>query len=88
MNVRSIQSTPIAAMTQPTRAQGKPSDPAAKPAPVASTTPAATVSLTSGVPASVKAEDRAAYQQLLRSMGGNQMAALAALRAQEAAEGE
>jgi hypothetical protein len=88
MNVSAIQSTALAAVPQPARVPAKTTAPAAKPAPVATATPAATVSLTSGVPASVKAEDRAAYQQFLRSMGGNQMAALAALRAQEAAEGE
>ena len=46
-------------------------------------TPAATNS-TSGVPASVKAEDRALYAQILKSVGGNASAALAALASIEA----
>jgi hypothetical protein len=46
-------------------------------------TPAATNS-TSGVPASVKPEDRALYAQILKSVGGNASAALAALAAIEA----
>jgi hypothetical protein len=45
--------------------------------------PAATDS-TSGVPASVKPEDRALYAQILKSVGGNASAALAALAAIEA----
>jgi hypothetical protein len=48
-------------------------------------TPAATNS-TSGVPASVKPEDRALYAQILKSVGGNASAALAALAAIEAKE--
>ena len=46
-------------------------------------TPAATVALT-GVPATVKAEDRALYMQILKSVGGNVNAALAGLAAAEA----
>jgi hypothetical protein len=46
-------------------------------------TPAATNS-TSGVPASVKPEDRALYAQILKSVGGNASAALAALASIEA----
>jgi hypothetical protein len=46
-------------------------------------TPAATNS-TSGVPASVKPEDRALYAQILKSVGGNASAAIAALAAIEA----
>ena len=46
-------------------------------------TPAATND-TSGVPASVKPEDRALYAQILKSVGGNAGAALAALSAIEA----
>ena len=41
---------------------------------------------TSGVPASVKPEDRALYAQILKSVGGNASAALAALAAIEAKE--
>jgi hypothetical protein len=48
--------------------------------------PAATVTLTA-VPASVKPEDRALYLQILKSVGGNAAAALAALQASEAAKG-
>ena len=48
-------------------------------------TPAATNS-TSGVPASVKPEDRALYAQILKSVGGNASAALAAIAAIEAKE--
>jgi hypothetical protein len=40
----------------------------------------------SGVPATVKAEDRALYLQILKSVGGNVNAALAALAAAEAKE--
>jgi hypothetical protein len=49
------------------------------------TTPAATVTIT-GVPASVKPEDRALYMQILKSLGGNVAAALTALQAKEASE--
>jgi len=54
--------------------------PAAKPA-----TPAVKVQMTS-VPASVAADDRATYLQILKSNGGNADAALAAIRAMEAKE--
>ena len=47
-------------------------------------TPAATVS-TTGVPATVEPEDRAEYLQLLKALGGNVNAALAALAARAAA---
>jgi hypothetical protein len=50
-------------------------------------TPAATVAI-SGVPATVKPEDRALYMQILKSVGGNVNAALAGLAAAEAKEGE
>jgi hypothetical protein len=50
-------------------------------------TPAATVTV-SGVPATVKAEDRALYMQILKSVGGNVNAALAALAAVEAREAD
>jgi hypothetical protein len=59
------------------------------PAPAASVAalvgPAATVT-TTGVPATVKAEDRALYLQILKSVGGNVNAALAGLAAAEAKE--
>jgi len=54
--------------------------PAAKPA-----TPAVKVQMTS-VPASVAADDRATYLQILKSNGGNAAAALAAIQAMEAKE--
>jgi hypothetical protein len=63
---------------------------AAGPASVADlSTPAATVVFT-GVPATVKPEDRSLYTQILKSVGGNvnaALAALAALEAKESAEG-
>jgi hypothetical protein len=42
----------------------------------------------SGIPATVKPDDRALYTQILKSVGGNVNAALAALAAKEAAEAE
>jgi hypothetical protein len=42
----------------------------------------------SGVPPTVKPEDRALYMQILKSVGGNVNAALAGLAAAEAKEGE
>jgi hypothetical protein len=57
--------------------------PAPAPAPVAS--PAATVQMTS-VPASVAADDRSTYLQILKANGGNVAAALAAIAAIEAKE--
>ncbi len=56
------------------------------PAPAApQATPAVTVQMTS-VPASVAADDRATYLQILKSNGGNAAAALAAVQAMEAKE--
>jgi hypothetical protein len=49
--------------------------------------PAAKVTI-SGVPATVKLEDRALYMQILKSVGGNVNAALAGLAAAEAKESE
>ena len=49
--------------------------------------PAATVTI-SGIPETVKPEDRALCTQILKSVGGNVNAALAALAAKEAAEAE
>jgi hypothetical protein len=77
----------------------KPAPPAAAPAPApapapaaapqasvaALSTPAAKVTIT-GVPATVKPEDRALYLQILKSVGGNVNAALAALAMAEAKE--
>jgi hypothetical protein len=62
---------------------GRPPAPAAAPAPALS--PAATVQITS-VPASVPADDRTTYLQILKANGGNVAAALAAVAAMEAKE--
>jgi hypothetical protein len=69
----------------PPASAAAPAAPAAPQASAAALTPAATTSLT-GIPASVKPEDRALYTQILRSVGGNVNAALAAYQAVEAAE--
>jgi hypothetical protein len=70
-------STPAVRSARPT--------PAARAVSVAAlSTPAATVSTTS-IPATVKPEDRAEYLQLLKALGGNVSAALAALAAKAAA---
>ncbi|MGA3030509.1 MAG: hypothetical protein ABSE58_07215 [Candidatus Limnocylindrales bacterium] len=91
MNVRAIDPT-TTALTQASAASsapGKkpsPAGPSAKPAPAAALpTPAATVAV-SGIPATVKPEDRALYMQILKSVGGNVNAALAGLAAAEAKE--
>ena len=92
MNVSAIEPTSTALATwqaAATNSQAKEASPAAA-APVsvaALSTPAATVAI-SGVPASVKPEDRALYKQILKAVGGNINAARAALAAREAAEGE
>jgi hypothetical protein len=96
MNVSAIDPT-TTALTQSAAAANaptkKPAQPAAAPAPApapqasvaALSTPAAKVTI-SGVPATVKPEDRALYMQILKSVGGNVNAALAALAAAEAKE--
>jgi hypothetical protein len=76
---------PAQAAAASTPAQEAPAAPAARPAPAPVSTPAATVAI-SGVPATVKAEDRALYMQILKSVGGNVNAALAGLAAAEAKE--
>jgi hypothetical protein len=92
MNVSAVDPT----TTAPARAAAAANAPARKPAPPAAapqvsvaalSTPAATAAI-SGVPATVKPEDRALYLQILKSVGGNVNAALAALAAKESAEGE
>jgi hypothetical protein len=60
---------------------------APQPSVTALATPAATVTTTS-VPATVKPQDRALYLQILKSVGGNVSAALAALAALEAKQAE
>ena len=96
MNVKAIESTsatqqaaaarPPAGKAPQAAAQvaGKAQPPAAPAVSVrALLTPAATNGTTS-VPATVKPEDRALYLQILKSLGGNVTAALAALAALEA----
>ena len=91
MNVQAIDTrSPSARTAAPATApKSTPSSPppaprAAAPVTVAALpTPAATASVTS-VPASVRPEDRALYLQILKSLGGNVSAALAALQAEEA----
>jgi hypothetical protein len=90
MNLRPIE--PINASTaqsaSPTKPAAKPSE-APRPAPrstppanvAALSTPAATATIS--VPASVKPEDRTLYMQILKALGGNTAAALAALSAFE-----
>ncbi len=92
MNVRAIEPTSTTLVTQAAAL----ANPPAKKAPPAGTAPATVAALASpaakvtisGVPASVKPEDRALYMQILKSVGGNVGAALGALQAKEAAEGE
>jgi hypothetical protein len=91
MNVGAIEPTSSALAAQSSSAASPPARraPPAAPAPsvAALSTPAATVTV-SGVPATVKAEDRALYMQILKSVGGNVNAALAALAAVEAREAD
>ena len=83
MNVSAIEPTNSALAAQSSGVATPPVAPA--PSVAALSTPAATVTV-SGVPATVKAEDRALYLQILKSVGGNVNAALAALAAAEAKE--
>ena len=83
--ISSARTTPPAAAAH---APAKKPAPAAAPAHAAApaappATPAATVQMTS-VPASVSADDRATYLQILKANGGNANAALAAVKAMEA----
>jgi hypothetical protein len=92
MNVNAIepvgssttQSTANAASakTAPARTP-RPAPAAHAPSVAVLSTPAATVS-TTAVPATVPAQDRALYMQILKSVGGNVSLALAALAAAEA----
>ena len=91
MNVSAVQSTSSASAAQ---SSGAATPPAKKAAPAAAaptvadlSTPAATVTVSS-VPATVKAEDRSLYMQILKSVGGNVNAALAALAAAEAKQAD
>jgi hypothetical protein len=91
MNVAAIDPTSSALATQQAATASAPAKPAkkapaAQPVTVAAlSTPAAKVAI-SGVPPSVKPEDRALYMQILKSVGGNVNAALAALALKEASE--
>jgi hypothetical protein len=76
---KKVGQPPAAPATEPAKAA------APQPAVAALSTPAAAVTVT-GVPATVKPEDRALYMQILKSVGGNVNAALAALAAAEAKE--
>jgi hypothetical protein len=86
MNVNAVQPSTSAVAAQSSGAANPPAKkaPPAAPAPTvaALSTPAAVVTV-SGVPATVKPEDRALYMQILKSVGGNVNAALAALAAAE-----
>jgi hypothetical protein len=92
MNVRAIDPT-TTSCTQSAAAANAPAMKAAPPAVApqvsvaALSSPAAKVTI-SGVPATVKLEDRALYMQILKSVGGNVNAALAGLAAAEAKESE
>ncbi len=96
MDVRAVDPTTTALSAAAANAPAKKAAPAATapvhtaaaatPAPAAPVaTPAAKVAI-SGVPATVKPEDRALYMQILKSVGGNVNAALAGLAAAEAKE--
>jgi len=94
MNVSAIDpasASATAAAARPATPPAKKAPPAPPAAPAASvqslSTPAATVTTTS-VPATVKAEDRALYLQILKACGGNVNAALAGLAAAEAKKSE
>jgi hypothetical protein len=92
MNVSAIDPT-TTALTQSAAAANaptkKPASPAATPkvSVAAFSSPAAKMTI-SGVPATVKPEDRALYMQILKSVGGNVSMALAGLAAAEAKESE
>lgn len=96
MNVRAVDPTTTALTAAAANAPAKKAAPAAAaPAPAAAAapqvpaapvaTPAVKVAI-SGVPATVKPEDRALYMQILKSVGGNVNAALAGLAAAETKE--
>jgi hypothetical protein len=86
MNVRAIDPA-VSTMTSLAAASAN-LPPKKAPAPAASqSTPAASAQMTQ-VPASVAADDRVTYLQLLKANGGNAAAALAALQAMEAKEKE
>lgn len=83
MNVRAIDPA-VSSLTTQAAASANPSAKTAAPA-APQSTPAASVQMTQ-IPASVAADDRATYLQLLKANRGNAAAALAALQAMEAKE--
>jgi hypothetical protein len=84
MNLRPVDSATATTATQPAPRPGRARPPhAAAPAGVAALSTPATTTTISGVPASVKPEDRVLYMQILKAVGGNAAAALAALIAFE-----
>ena len=83
MNVRAIDPAASSLTTQGAASANPPAKTAAPAAP--QSTPAASVHMTQ-IPASVAADDRATYLQLLKANRGNAAAALAALQAMEAKE--
>ena len=85
MNVSAIDPTSAALVTQQAAAVNPPAKKAPSAAPDPAPGPAAQVAI-SGVPATVKPEDRALYMQILKSVGGNVNMALAALAAKESEE--
>jgi hypothetical protein len=93
MSINSIDPVSSSLLASSASALGVParkSAPAAASAPAApapAATPAAKVSI-SGVPASVDADDRAMYAQVLRTASGNVNAAMAAVSAQDRSSGE
>jgi hypothetical protein len=92
MNVSAIDPT-ASALTQAAASANAPAKKAAptavpsQPSVATLSTPAAKVTI-SGVPATVKPEDRALYMQILKSVGGNVSLALAGLSAAEAKEAQ
>ena len=83
MNVQTIDPA-VATISANLAASAAPHVPTQAPA-APQPTPAATVQLTQ-VPASVSADDRVTYLQLLKANGGNAAAALAELKSMEARE--
>jgi hypothetical protein len=89
MNIQPIDPTSVTLNTQAGAPAKSPATKASKPAsagaaaPAVRISPAVTVAVT-GVPASVSAEDRALYLQILKSVGGNAAVALAVLQARKA----
>jgi hypothetical protein len=86
MNVRAIDPAVSSLTSQAAATANPPAKKAAAPA-APQSTPAASVQMTQ-IPASVAADDRATYLQLLKANRGNAAAALAALQALEAKEQE